>query len=52
MLRAITLIQRFGSALNLNIHYHMLVPDGVYLTETDPPIFAKPAPRPPPSCRS
>jgi hypothetical protein len=25
---AITLIQRFGSALNLNIHYHMLVPDG------------------------
>lgn len=26
---AITLIQRFGSALNLNIHYHMLVPDGV-----------------------
>ena len=38
---AITLIQRFGSALNLNIHYHMLVPDGVYLTETDPPYFRK-----------
>jgi ribosomal protein S27E len=42
---AITLIQRFGSALNLNIHYHMLVPDGVYLTEIDPPYFRNvPAP--------
>jgi hypothetical protein len=27
---AITLIQRFGSALNLNVHIHMLVLDGVY----------------------
>jgi ribosomal protein S27E len=27
---AVTLIQRFGSALNLNVHFHMLVPDGVY----------------------
>lgn len=26
----ITLIQRFGSALNLNIHLHMIVLDGVY----------------------
>lgn len=26
----ITLIQRFGSALNLNIHFHMLFLDGVY----------------------
>jgi Putative transposase len=44
---AITLIQRFGSALNLNIHYHMLVPDGVYLTEINPPYFRKvPAPTP------
>ena len=25
-----TLIQRFGSALNLNVHYHMLFLDGVY----------------------
>ena len=31
---AVTLIQRFGSALNLNIHYHMLFLDGVY-TETE-----------------
>ena len=28
---AVTLIQRFGSALKLNIHYHMLFLDGVYL---------------------
>src|SRR5690606_32448642 len=27
---AVTLIQRFGSALNLNIHFHMLWLDGVY----------------------
>lgn len=27
---AVTLIQRFGSALNLNVHFHLLVLDGVY----------------------
>jgi len=27
---AVTLIQRFGSALNLNPHFHMLLLDGVY----------------------
>jgi hypothetical protein len=42
---AITLIQRFGSALNFNIHFHMLVPDGVYLTDIDPPYLRRvPAP--------
>ena len=30
---AVTLIQRFGSALNLNIHFHMLFLDGVYAGE-------------------
>ena len=29
----VTLIQRFGSALNLNIHTHMLILDGVYTTD-------------------
>lgn len=29
---AVTLIQRFGSALNLNIHFHMLFLDGVYIS--------------------
>jgi len=31
---AVTMIQRFGSALNLNIHFHMLVVDGVYRVTT------------------
>ncbi|MEX0964708.1 MAG: transposase, partial [Pseudohongiellaceae bacterium] len=30
---AVTLIQRFGSALNLNIHFHMLFLDGVYVQD-------------------
>ena len=32
---AVTLIQRFGSALNLNVHFHMLFLDGVYTTHSD-----------------
>ena len=32
---AVTLIQRFGSALNLNIHFHMLFLDGVYVDHPD-----------------
>jgi hypothetical protein len=32
---AVTLIQRFGSALNLNIHFHMLCLDGVYVDRPD-----------------
>ncbi len=32
---AVTLIQRFGSAANLNIHLHCLVLDGVYRLGTD-----------------
>ena len=28
---AVTLIQRFGSAINLNVHFHMLFLDGVYV---------------------
>lgn len=27
---AVTLIQRFGSAMNLNVHFHLLVPGGVW----------------------
>ncbi|MBY3801829.1 transposase zinc-binding domain-containing protein, partial [Pseudomonas aeruginosa] len=33
----VTLIQRFGSALNLNIHFHMLWLDGVYEDTTERP---------------
>jgi hypothetical protein len=37
---AVTLVQRFGSALNLNVHFHMLFLDGVYLTSgAEPPVF-------------
>jgi ribosomal protein S27E len=32
---AVTLIQRFDSALNLNIHFHMLFLDGVYVDRLD-----------------
>ncbi len=42
---AITLIQRFGSAANLNIHLHCLMLDGVYRLTGGVPIFqAVPAP--------
>ena len=34
---AVTLIQRFGSALNLNVHFHMLWLDGVYDANVEPP---------------
>ena len=32
---AVTLIQRFGGALNLNVHFHMLFLDGVYVERPD-----------------
>ena len=36
---AVTLIQRFGSAANLNIHLHGLVLDGVYRSSEGAPVF-------------
>jgi hypothetical protein len=38
---AVTLIQRFGSALNLNVHFHMLVPDGVCRCTSGTPEFVR-----------
>ena len=39
---AVTLVQRFGSALNLNIHFHILFLDGVYVYRKDrPPSFQR-----------
>jgi len=32
---AVTCIQRFGSALNLNLHFHTLVPDGVFFENSE-----------------
>lgn len=34
---AVTLIQRFGSALNLNVHFHILWLDGVYEEDGESP---------------
>ena len=36
---SVTLIQRFGSAANLNIHLHCLVLDGVYRRTEGEPVF-------------
>ena len=44
---AITVIQRFGSAANLNTHLHALVLDGVYSAVQETPVFIEaPAPTP------
>src|SRR5262249_39146932 len=32
---SVTFIQRFGSALNLNLHFHCVFMEGVYLDRTD-----------------
>ena len=31
---AITFVQRFGGLLNLNVHYHLVVPDGVFVADS------------------
>jgi len=31
----VTSIQRFGSAANLNLHFHILIPDGVFVERND-----------------
>ncbi|MBL8200442.1 MAG: transposase [Chromatiales bacterium] len=41
-----TLIQRFGSALNLNIHFHLLVLDGVYVQRQETVEFRRVPPPP------
>ena len=43
---AVTLIQRFGSALNLNVHFHLLVLDGVYRREGEGRLAFVPVPAP------
>jgi hypothetical protein len=43
---AATLIQRFGSALNLNVHFHLLVLDGVYRREGEGKLRLVPLPAP------
>ncbi len=46
---AITFVQRFGSSLNLNVHLHVVVLDGVFVRDaTEHPVFHA---APPPSRR-
>jgi hypothetical protein len=42
---AVTFLQRFGSAINLNLHFHSLILDGVY-TERDGKAVFRPLPPP------
>lgn len=39
-------MQRFGSSLNLNVHFHALVADGVFATEPDGSLLFHPLPAP------
>ncbi len=32
---AVTFVQRFGNALNLNVHFHTLALDGIYVGDVD-----------------
>jgi Putative transposase/Transposase zinc-binding domain len=43
---AVTFVQRFGSALNLNLHFHTLVLDGVYAGDGQRPTRFLPLPPP------
>jgi Putative transposase len=43
---SLTVVQRFGSSLNLNVHFHALVADGVYATEPDGSMLFHPLPAP------
>jgi ribosomal protein S27E len=40
---AITVVQRFGSGLNLNVHFHMLFLDGAYRAAGGEPVVFHPA---------
>ena len=43
---ALTVIQRFGSALGLNVHFHTLAADGVWARQTDGTLLFHPLPAP------
>jgi hypothetical protein len=43
---AVSFIQRSGSALNLNLHFHTLALDGVYTRRAGAPLHFLPLPRP------
>src|SRR2546428_9182745 len=41
---AITFVQRFGGALNPNVHFHCVIPDGVFVRENGSVRFVELAP--------
>src|SRR5216684_4843608 len=41
---AVTFIQHFGGALNLNVHFHCVIPDGVFVRESGSVRFVELAP--------
>jgi hypothetical protein len=43
---SLTVVQRFGSSLNLNVHFHVIVMDGVYAEEPDGSMLFHPLPAP------
>ncbi len=43
---AITFVQRFGSSLNLNVHFHVVVLDGVFSRDDERHLLFTPAPPP------
>ena len=43
---AVTFVQRFGSALNLHVHFHSLAPDGVFSDDGDSTMTFHPLPPP------
>ncbi len=46
MCGAITFVQRFGSLLNLNCHYHNVLPDGVFVEDDNGDVAFRPTPPP------
>jgi hypothetical protein len=46
---AVTFIQRFGGALNLNPHLHSLIPDGLFVPDPETPDRLAFTPLPPPT---
>ena len=43
---SVTVIQRFGGGLNLNPHFHTLVPDGLYFERDDGQVYFRQSPPP------
>ena len=46
---AVTVIQRFGSGLNVNPHFHTVVPDGLYVERPDGEVVFRAVPSPTPA---